>query len=378
MNKAVNAFVTCEQFKSFLSVNFKDFEELLGFSAIRALEDGENYITTIIRIRADIKLKDKSRQRISFILKIPLKLSENNKVNDKGESQSEVEAPTDYHELFVSEADMYDNIVPELEQIYAKFGIQLHFKAKRYRFAHELSCNYILMEDLQARGFENMPRQKGLDVAHTNAVLSKLAQWHAASAKRVEVSGVYPEEYVNSYFTDEHMTFIDSMNTTFNEPFKQCLESYNLLTREKEIIINYMRNMNQLYSKFGTVHPENFNVLNHGDFWINNIMFRHDDDDRTAVEEVIFVDFQLPKFGSFAMDLFCFLMTSPHWNIKLKSFDNFVGYYYLELVRNLKILQYSKSIPTLEDLKAQLEKHGLWGKVYTSVYTFANFFTYEQ
>jgi len=37
-------------------------------------------------------------------------------------------------------------------------------------------------------------------------------------------------------------------------------------------------------------------VLNHGDFWCNNFMFKYKDD--SEVEDVCFVDFQLPKFGN--------------------------------------------------------------------------------
>lgn len=272
MNKQTAALVTCEQFKLFLRANFENFDDLVNFSAVRALDDGENYITTIIRIRADIKLKgklsfphtsaiqteivyitvfltlflftfmvcfrflDTSLQRVQLILKIPLKVNEN-----KGSENNEEKVPTsadDYHELFVIESDMYDKIVPELEGLYANFDNKIYFKPKQYRFAHELTCNYILLEDLQARGFKNAPRREGLNVEHTNAVLAKLAQWHAASAKRVEIRGDYPEEYLNSYFSQQNLTFIENMNAAFNEPFAQCLESYDLLLPEKEIIVS--------------------------------------------------------------------------------------------------------------------------------------------
>ncbi|XP_017488158.1 PREDICTED: uncharacterized protein LOC108376451 [Rhagoletis zephyria] len=131
---------------------------------------------------------------------------------------------------------MYDNIVPELEQMYASVGVSLQFKPNKYRFAHEMSCNYILMEDLQARGFEMAPRREGLDVAHTKTVLDKLAQWHAASVKRIVVKGAYPEGYIKSYFSEQNLPFIVKMNAAFNEPFAQCMDAYDLIPTEKELI----------------------------------------------------------------------------------------------------------------------------------------------
>ncbi|XP_011176529.2 uncharacterized protein LOC105208408 [Zeugodacus cucurbitae] len=353
------ALVTCEQFKSFLRENFSNFDDLLNFSAVRLLDDGENYITTIIRISAGIRLKDKSIQRVQLILKIPNKINE----NDENESNEASSSTDDFHELFVTEVDMYNNIVPELEQIYANCDNKLHFKPKQYHFTHELTCDYILLEDLQARGFEIARRREGLNVEHTNAVLAKLAQWHAASAKRVETRGDYPEEYVNSYFSQQNLTLIANINAAFNEPFADCLESYDLLTQEKEIILSYMKNMNELYTKFGSIDRQAFNVLNHGDFWINNIMFRHSEDDGVTVQEVLFIDFQLPKYGCFAMDVFCFLLTSPQWNIKLRNFDKFISFYHTELIRNLTILNYTKPMPTIEQINSQLEKYGLWAFV---------------
>lgn len=36
-------------------------------------------------------------------------------------------------------------------------------------------------------------------------------------------------------------------------------------------------------------------MLNHGDFWCNNFMFKYKN--ASEVEDVCFVDFQLPKYG---------------------------------------------------------------------------------
>lgn len=118
---------------------------------------------------------------------------------------------------------------------------------------------------------------------------------------------------------------------------------------------------------FGRINKTEFNVLNHGDFWCNNFLFQLNSG---KIQDICFVDFQLPKYGTPAHDLFCLLMTTPNIHIKLEKFDDFVEYYHRELVAHLELLKYARKRPTLTELQTNLRKNSLWGRLLNSMHIF--------
>lgn len=104
-----------------------------------------------------------------------------------------------------------------------------------------------------------------------------------------------------------------------------------------------------------------FNVLNHGDCWSNNIMFQYDDSGK--IKNTLFVDFQVGKYGSPANDLYYFILSSANKDIKLAQFDYMIRFYYDHLVANLKLLHYHRPLPKLKNIHAALLKNGLAGNI---------------
>jgi hypothetical protein len=102
-----------------------------------------------------------------------------------------------------------------------------------------------------------------------------------------------------------------------------------------------------------------FRVLNHGDVWVNNFMFKYEEENLT---DVLFIDYQLPFWGSPANDLLYFFISSIRDDDKLQNFDNLMEFYHRELVSSLKKLDYQKPIPTLAELHVDLLEKGSLGK----------------
>jgi thiamine kinase-like enzyme len=102
-----------------------------------------------------------------------------------------------------------------------------------------------------------------------------------------------------------------------------------------------------------------FRVLSHGDVWVNNFMFKYEEGN---LADVLFIDYQLPFWGSPACDLFYLFISSIRDEDKLQNFDNLMEFYHRELVSSLKKLDYQKPIPTLAELHVDLLEKGSFGR----------------
>ena len=70
---------------------------------------------------------------------------------------------------------------------------------------------------------------------------------------------------------------------------------------------------------------DQFNVLIQTDCWINNLMFKYDNN---SVEAVKIIDFQLCTYHCFAFDLVNFIFSSADINVKTKHLNTLIDRYF--------------------------------------------------
>ncbi|EDV53679.1 uncharacterized protein LOC6554930 [Drosophila erecta] len=337
----IPAWVKTEAFEDLLKDNVKDYERTTALRAKAGVAAGENYATIMLRLELDVETKDKSQVTKAFMLKTP----------HDTDAYRKLLAETN---IFDVERGMYVEVVPEMEQMYRDAGLEVQFGAEAYEI--KVSENYVLLEDLRPRGFRNVDRLQGLDQAHTESVLRKFAQWHAASAVRVDLKGPYDAKYTSGFFKSEEIRnfFCDRGVNVLLEHIDQYEGHANYI----KDLHSVSKKLFDVYNDIKEVKSDDFNALNHGDGWSNNIMFQYND--KNELSNTYFVDLQLPKWGSVAQDLYYFLLSSTKLDIKTQKFDYFIWFYHAELVKHLKLLKYSKKLPTLRSIRHDLNKYSGW------------------
>ncbi|XP_017007430.3 uncharacterized protein [Drosophila takahashii] len=340
-------WLKAELFEKLLSERFGDkYVGIKSFKPVAGLKPGENYSTIMLRLHFEVELSDHTTENVSYMLKTPHDFEMYREILKK-------------NNMFVVERDVFLQVVPELEKMYKDAGLEVQFAAKAYEI--QAPDDYVLLQDLGPFGFKNVDRLVGLDMAHTKSVLKKMAQWHAASANRLHLKGPYTQNYLQPTYSDTMRDNIEQVAETLGKYLLKCLPLYEGYEEYSEAVHKIQPKMVERIYAMNTPDPEDFNALNHGDCWTNNIMFRYEDENPVPAE-TYFVDLQLPRVTCVAFDLMYFLLGSTQFDIQLSQFDFFIKYYHDQLVEHLRLLKYPEAkTPSLRFLHTQLLKYGSVG-----------------
>lgn len=125
---------------------------------------------------------------------------------------------------FEKELTAYNEIIPQFENIFKQqANVEVNFAPKLYTLKEKPENDIVLLENLAIKGFKNCNRLEGLNKEHTEAVLKKLAQLHAASAYIFETKGKFPNVFEHSIYNKD-MQFMDK--EPFEKMFLECLKQY--------------------------------------------------------------------------------------------------------------------------------------------------------
>ncbi|KAH8417167.1 hypothetical protein KR222_005492 [Zaprionus bogoriensis] len=341
----IPTWVNEDYFRPIIEKDVADFVSIKKFTPIAATQPGENYTSVMVRVIVDIEVKDGSEQTVSYILKTTLD-------SDKGGSLIEG------MNLFPKEKQMYQDYIPKFVKLYKDAGVDIELAPKCVHVEESSKGIVLVLEDLKRQKFQNIDRLKGFDMAHMRRVLLKLAEFHAASAVLHEQNGPYEAMFNTSLYNEANRELFENLGKLRIEQYIKAMRQWQM--PDVEDYIKRLPSPSEYFDigiALNTVDESEFNCLNHGDMWCNNIMFA----DEGAEERTLFVDLQIAKWGSPAQDLWYLITSSVSLDIKVTEFDQFVYIYHTRLVECLKLLKYSKHIPTLRELHITMIKYGNWG-----------------
>ncbi|XP_053694635.1 uncharacterized protein LOC128742328 [Sabethes cyaneus] len=245
--------------------------------------------------------------------------------------------------LFRNEVEFYNTIMPEFVTFQKRkcnnttTGGQIFRAVPQCYLAQD---DLIMLEDLQVRGFSMPDRQAGLGMEQMRATLTELSKFHAVSlAYRKqhpsEFSKLKAKVYEGVFSranAEWYKNYYDILTRNAIEMVTQAIpEKVEYLDKLEGFLSDCFGNMVELVNE-----ESKLSVICHGDCWTNNILYKYDD--KGCISETCFVDFQLIRYGSLALDLAYLIYCCTDASLRKENLQNWLRIYQQQLVKSLKLL----------------------------------------
>lgn len=322
---------------------------VIDFTIKPALHPTENVVSSIFRVAIKFSTVTLSKNFLSVVIKIPPTANNQadfveNVVNSIYKNELDMykeEGPLNKMKNLLESAGDFCQIQPKL--IYQ--SMQPHF--------------VIVLDDLGALGYEKI-KQPLENFEETKQVFQRLAKFHAASYFLINERDEDFRSFEFSMFGIEDSFLLEKF---FYEPldtFTEVLESWggydDCIEKLKVFRENFIGKGKELYKP----NKNGYNVLNHGDFHIKNLLFKKKGE---KIEDFYIMDFQVCVLASPCVDLFYALYNMISDENRQTRRDEIIQYYHSEFTSAVKSSgPTQKEIPSLLDLEMELKKHG-WMEV---------------
>lgn len=254
-------WLTNDYLENVLRTSEKDQRiKVVSFNYKSAVAAGNNYASQILRCSVDYIQNDQTIKR-SIIMKVMLVNEEAVKMlNEFG--------------TFNGEVLMYEKVLFEFRKLLESINDNEEICPK---LLHVDRKNFVIIfEDLNARGFELADRKKGVNMNHVHLVLRKVAKIHACSMVHKERTGENYESFQKGLIDDSVKSFYPFFEYNIQALANEVktwpgYERYAI--KLEKLVTSVIKHGKQLYKR----DKGKYFVLNHGDCWVANMLFKYDD-----------------------------------------------------------------------------------------------------
>nr|XP_045591192.1 uncharacterized protein LOC123753250 [Procambarus clarkii]XP_045600635.1 uncharacterized protein LOC123759574 [Procambarus clarkii] len=278
---------------------------------------GDHFSSTVTSVEVKFSLMGKHNV-VSYVVKISPHRSEDHLA--------------DFHlSMMKKENEFFKEILPQLNSELNSLG-HSNLRMPRWLYTSlEEDKELIFLEDLRPLGFKVFDCKVGLDVDHTNLVLKELARLHAASLLLKAKTPLQDLAQTFPHIAEDWTSLSENAKKMHNKTCSGSLAGAEaLLTNMKgyEVarrwLAKHQNNSLDLVKHFLVRNPK-FDVICHGDCWVNNVQFRYSEGKPV---DVMLLDLQLNRLASPATDLNYLLYTSLHGKDRKANWRDFLSYYY--------------------------------------------------
>lgn len=208
----------------------------------------------------------------------------------------------------------------------------------------------IVFDDLTQDNFGMVYKQLSLE--DYTLIMDRIAKYHALSM-------VIAESDQKELVTEHHSAFKgEDLRPLFESMIRQADEFGEAVAEwpgMEQLGAKIKNRGDTMFNNYALTYTQKntwgFNVLNHGDFHIRNMMFQKDG--KGSITDVTFLDFQIPMYFSPALDLIYGFNTIGGSEVR-ENKGKVLKMYHEYLVKYLKKFEYTGKIPSIIDIHVEM------------------------
>ncbi|XP_055541041.1 uncharacterized protein LOC129727327 [Wyeomyia smithii] len=200
--------------------------------------------------------------------------------------------------------------------------------------------DFIAMEDLNQFGYGSVRRQDGVALPECMLCMQTLGRFHALSLamkdQRPDKFHLLVKSIEETYYAQIHKPWYNNFLQTQISIAKDAV-SQEYGGTELEEKVNKFFDCDFYDKMVYLTHTRNQNsVINHGDCWIPNFLFRYDENGAPVSNKMI--DFQLARYSSPALDISFFMYSCTTQKLREEHYEDLLKTYHdslSDMLRNL-------------------------------------------
>lgn len=304
------------------------------------LTPGESVVSTMYFVEIKFSTTSKTENSLSVVIKTP----------PTGDQMEFVQNSP----LFVNEQAMYNGPLVDIKNLLESVGDHCQINPKLI-YQTTRPCPVIVMEDLGADGYFKIT-QPLEDFEASKMVFQRLAKFHAASYFLINERKADYSRFSSSIFHLEDPMIRDQWLLESVDTLTEVLESWTGFGEYVKKLKVFRNNFIDMGKQLYTPDVSGYNVLNHADFHIKNLLFKKDEDNKLV--DFFMMDFQICVLASPCVDLFYALYNDVSDENRRARQPEIIHFYHSEFVAALKRFGFIGKIPSLLDLQMALMRHG--------------------
>lgn len=261
---------------------------------------------------------------------------------------------------------MYRYGLPKLEMI---------LKEKLSPSIYLATDKIIVMDDLNMDGYKNTNNGKLLNYNHCVNGIKALAKFHAASVGLHQTDASLVEKLGEELFYKDEL--YEKFHIIIENSLQSLSEEVATWSESKHYEQSILNIKNRIWKLLVSIVKQNkfLCVLNHGDFTLNNLLFKYGPNGEIC--DVKIIDFQCCRYSSPVIDLQFFLSTSVDIRVIENHLPNLLELY-LNTFNNILLMLNCPKTLSKTDFELEFNKADFIGLYATSMTLPQNLIDEEQ